>query len=204
MATVIKKTADQHGHYRIIRNVNLGDYPSADWLHDPDFSGVVGAPTKYWKVSGSSVVEMSQSEKDAVDDDANDIANVSVAGTLAFEKSGYCRNRWLGFGSSKSSNSIPYIAAHRMVITAITFSNATNSVETDIEIYRNGLKIHTWEVRNKRWAWKAQGLHTVTFDPGDKVGVYLRDKGTDPRHVIVTLHYTIWSQQVGEGGSSIL
>ena len=38
----------------------------------------------------------------------------------------------------------------------------------------------------------------------DYIGVFLRDQGDDARNVIVTLHYTTWSHEVGEGGSSTL
>ena len=48
-------------------SINTPDYPVADWLINPDVSAVSTVARKYWKVSGSSVVEMSQAEKDVVD-----------------------------------------------------------------------------------------------------------------------------------------
>jgi len=204
MGNVIKKTANSHGTYRYIRHVNVSNYPTADWLQDPDVSGVASVKERYWKVSGSTVVEMDATEKLAVDTDITDNNNPVVAGTLGFEKNNLCRNKWLGFGSSKSSNAIPYIIPCPMKITAITFTNAINGVDTDIQIYRNGTLLYTWELRDKRWAWLTQGLHTLSFDVGDRIGVYLKDRGTDPRNVIVTLHYTSWHHEVGEGGSATL
>lgn len=206
METVIKLTPDSHGIYRYVRNVDVSLYPETDWLHNPDLTAVGAVPQKYWKVSGSplSVLEMSAGEKAAIDDDEKEHLNTSVAGTLAFEKSGICKNRWIGFGASKSSNSIPYINPFPMTITALTFTNLKSGADTDIELYKNGIKIHTWEVRDKRWCWLTQGLHSLSFDSGDKISIYLRDKGTDPKHVIVTLHYNFWMHKVGEGGSSVL
>ena len=204
MATVIRKTPDSHGRYRVINGIDVANYPSADWLHNPDFSGVATVPEKYWKHDTGAVVEMTQPEKDAVDSSVSDSLNPVLAGTLGFEKSNLCRNKWLGFGSSKSSNIIPYVIPCPMKITAITFTNAINGVDTDIEIYKNGTLLYTWSIVDKRWAWKTEGLHTLTFEVGDRIGIYLKDRGTDPRNVIVTLHYASWYHTVGEGGSSTL
>ena len=204
MGTVVKKTANAHGTYRVLRNVDISNYPSADWLHDPDLSGVINVPEKFWKNDSGSIVEMTQGEKDTVIGKLTDVENPILAGTLGFEKNNLCRNKWLGFGSSKSSNVIPYISPCPMRITAITFVNAINGADTDVEIHKNGTKLYTWEVLNKRWAWKTEGLHTLTFETGDRIGIYLKDRGTDPRNVIVTLHYASWYHNVGEGGSSTL
>ena len=62
MARAIHRTI-----YNYLRSVHTPDFDPADWLINPDLSGVSGVPEKYWKVSGDSVVEMSQAEKDAVD-----------------------------------------------------------------------------------------------------------------------------------------
>ena len=41
--------------------------PLANYISDPDMSGVKGVPDQYWKITGDNVSEMNQSEKDAVD-----------------------------------------------------------------------------------------------------------------------------------------
>lgn len=204
MANVIKRVADAHGLYRVIKDTDVSYYPSADWLHDPDLINVVSIPMRYWKVDADSVVEMSQAEKDLVDSNISDKENVSLAGTWYFEKNGTVKNKWLGFGAGKTSNTVPFIVPFPMVVTAITYSNSKNSTETDIEIYKDGSKVYTWEVRDKRHAWKTSGMHNLSFMPGDTFGIYLKDQGTDPKHVIVAVHYRVWSHQVGEGGSSTL
>ncbi len=204
MANAIKKTADVNGIFQYVESINTPDYPTAEWEIDPDVTGVAAVPRNHWKYDGSSVVaEMTQPEKDAVDDALAALAApTTVAGTLAFEKNNTCRNKWLGFGSSKASNRTPYIIPCPTTITALTFVNDTNSVETDIELYKNGSKIYTWELRNRRWAYKTIDLHTLEFVAGDRIGVFLRDRGTDPRNVIVTLHYVVTSSDIGEGGGS--
>lgn len=62
MADVINRTTKAY-----LRSVNTPDYPTADWIVNPDLSSLVEVPQKYWKVVGDTVVEMDQSEKDAVD-----------------------------------------------------------------------------------------------------------------------------------------
>jgi len=64
MATVVNKTADP---VVVKMSANTPDYPTADWLINPDLSALSAIPQKHWKVSGSTVVEMTQAEKDVVD-----------------------------------------------------------------------------------------------------------------------------------------
>lgn len=62
MSTVINRTTLQ-----VINSVYLPDYPSQDWIHNPDLSPVDGVPEKYWKIISDQVLEMTQGEKDAAD-----------------------------------------------------------------------------------------------------------------------------------------
>lgn len=39
----------------------------ADFIEDPDLSGVVGVESKYWDIVGDTISEMSQADKDALD-----------------------------------------------------------------------------------------------------------------------------------------
>lgn len=62
MASVIKKTAPYTYH----PSVNTPDYPEADWLRNPDLSGVAGVPQKLWKVDAGAVVPYPEPEQLAV------------------------------------------------------------------------------------------------------------------------------------------
>jgi len=70
MAHVVHRTTVEYK-----ASVHTPDYPSATWIIDPDLSALVGVATKYWKVSGESVLEMTQAEKDVVNAD-------NIKGTL--------------------------------------------------------------------------------------------------------------------------
>jgi hypothetical protein len=62
MGIVINRTTNE-----LLRSVNTPDYPSTDWIQNPDLSSVLNVPKHYWKLVGDSVIEMTQVEKDTVD-----------------------------------------------------------------------------------------------------------------------------------------
>lgn len=62
MSDVVHRTTVE---YR--QSVDTDDYSPVTWIINPDLSALTSVPQKYWKVSGDSVLEMNQTEKDAVD-----------------------------------------------------------------------------------------------------------------------------------------
>jgi len=62
MSSVIHRTTLDY-----LTSVNTPEYPETDWIINPDVSAVTDVPRKYWKLDGDRVIEMTQSEKDAVD-----------------------------------------------------------------------------------------------------------------------------------------
>lgn len=65
MATVVNRTTKQ-----ICHSANTPDYPTADWIINPDLTALTGIASKYWNISGDAITEMTQAEKDQVDLDA--------------------------------------------------------------------------------------------------------------------------------------
>lgn len=60
-------------------SANTPDYSgNANALINPDLSALVGVIVKHWKRSGSSVVEMSQAEKDAIAQAESDALEESI------------------------------------------------------------------------------------------------------------------------------
>jgi hypothetical protein len=75
MANVLNRTTKEY-----FESVNTPDFPSVDWLINPDLSQVAGLPIKYWKISGDSVVAMSGAEQAAVDAvDLVDYKNLAIS-----------------------------------------------------------------------------------------------------------------------------
>lgn len=68
VAVVIHRT-DRDADYSLLMEFNVDDgvYTTANWIHNPDLSGVASVVMKYWKTSGDTVVEMSAGEKTAAD-----------------------------------------------------------------------------------------------------------------------------------------
>jgi len=62
MASVVNRSTKVH-----LRSVHTPDYPSQDWIINPDLTKLKGIETKYWVVKGDFVGEMSDSAKAAVD-----------------------------------------------------------------------------------------------------------------------------------------
>lgn len=59
MANVVNRTTKEY-----LKSVNTPDYPVSEWIINPVVPDV---PSKYWNISGDTVTEMTQAEKDAVD-----------------------------------------------------------------------------------------------------------------------------------------
>lgn len=62
MASVLNRLTKQ-----LIVSANTPDFPSQDWIVNPDLSAVSGFASKYWTISGDIVSLMNQAARDAVD-----------------------------------------------------------------------------------------------------------------------------------------
>lgn len=62
MANVLNRTTKQ-----FLASVNTPEYPTAQWIINPDMSAVNGYPSKYWIITGDVVSLMSEPERDAID-----------------------------------------------------------------------------------------------------------------------------------------
>jgi len=71
MANVINRTTKQY-----LISINTTSYSVNDWIINPIVPNVA---QKYWKISGDTVLEMTQSEKDQVDSDLQAIKDTNTA-----------------------------------------------------------------------------------------------------------------------------
>ena len=62
MADVVNRTTKE---YRT--SVSTPDFPTVDWIHNPDLSAVIAQPTKYWLIDGDVITLMDQAARDVVD-----------------------------------------------------------------------------------------------------------------------------------------
>jgi len=62
MANVLNRITKE-----LLNSVNTPDFPTGDWIVNPDLSAVAGQPVKYWKIVGDSIQFMNSGERDVVD-----------------------------------------------------------------------------------------------------------------------------------------
>lgn len=79
MSNVINRTTLEY-----LTFVNTPDYPTEEWIINPDLSAVQSVDKKYWKIDGDTVIEMIQVEKDAVD--LADLPDIKAVKYLEIDK----------------------------------------------------------------------------------------------------------------------
>ena len=67
----MRGTVLERSTFEVLRGVNLRNYPTGDWVHDPDFAPVtvsgVLQPSKYWILTRDVLSLMDRAARDAVD-----------------------------------------------------------------------------------------------------------------------------------------
>lgn len=70
MALIVRKINDQ---IEVLKSANTPDYEGQpDTLINPDIEHMQGVPLKYWKLENDQVLEMTQNEKQVIDEKEND------------------------------------------------------------------------------------------------------------------------------------
>lgn len=62
MASALHRTTKQY-----LPSVNTPDFPTIDWIINPDLSAITGFASRYWTITGDVVTLMNQAARDAVD-----------------------------------------------------------------------------------------------------------------------------------------
>lgn len=62
MASVLNRTTVE-----FLASVNTPDFPTQDWIINPDLTAVAGQPTKYWVITGDVVSLMDAAARAVVD-----------------------------------------------------------------------------------------------------------------------------------------
>ena len=137
------------------------------------------------------------------------IAGSTSLGTfqLVFTRDATSKNVWLSYYGDNSTHSykIPAVIPWHCKLSGLTFSNERAGADTDVEIYksnegagRTASKIFTWALRDTRIARKTNFSPDITFSPGDKVGIYLKDRGLDVYKVTIVMFFSITLMEESE------
>lgn len=124
-----------------------------------------------------------------------------------FQSIGLAINKWLTVGHpSVSSDDVPWVAPGGGTAVAITFSNSIDEVDTDLEVYVNGILQYTWDIRDKRTSWIVLNSGLFTISQGDRVSIFARGvspPGDSPQNISGMVVFSTTSLNDGEGGTQI-
>jgi hypothetical protein len=123
-----------------------------------------------------------------------------------FSSTGVTFNKWLNVGHpSMSSNDVPYTVAWDGDVIGMTYSNKKVNTDTDIEIYEDAVLLYTWEIRNKKQAYKVLEAGLFSLTQGAEVSIFAKNvtggTGVDPSDIYGEIIARSSSFDDGEGGS---
>jgi len=119
---------------------------------------------------------------------------------ISYGNSGVTTNKWLEVGHGNPSNQSPHVIPFSSQLIAVTFSNKNDGVDCDVEIYiapeGGGVSpkynVLTWALRDVRLGRRTDVVASgIEFDPGDKIAIYVRDKGDSPQDTVVNVYLQI-------------
>jgi hypothetical protein len=132
-------------------------------------------------------------------------SKTSVVGSMfhmLFENNGTSTNIWLNYGANPaSSNSVFAVMPFDCKLVACSFTNAASSVDLNIQVnianQGSGNTVNRtiiFKVKNDRvatFSFPNSNNSNLLLNQGDKVGVYINDKGDNPNDPVVTLYFKV-------------
>lgn len=157
MATVVHRTT-----FEVRRSVSTPDYPTAIWLINPQgLQGLINAsvPSRYWKIVSEDLEEMTQSEKDAVDNSLLASDKIQATNSLLADYEEYIPSRYsnaerdtlVGLyieanGSGKNNNNRKaYIEDYLVWIRTVAAYAATKKAAISAASTKTILDAITWD-----------------------------------------------------------
>lgn len=113
-------------------------------------------------------------------------------------------NAWLrqeSQDSGASSDVVPAVMPFPCKLIAATYANASRNTDCDVQLWSsavgadpnvNKVKFHEFLIRNDRTAVETDfGASDIHFARGERIAVYLRDRGGNSNHPVVELTFLI-------------
>ena len=121
-----------------------------------------------------------------------------------FFSSGTSDNKWMNVGHpSVTSNDVPYVAEWAGRIIGLSYSNENSGSNTDLEIYVNESLVYTWQIRNKKTAWKVLNEGMATVSQGARISAYAKAvTGIAPKNIFGEIVIQVTTLSDGEGGTA--
>lgn len=118
-----------------------------------------------------------------------------------FSKNSTVGDTWIEH-NGLSSNDSPAIIPFDGKLVGVSFCNANDDCEIDLEIYitpsgsSTASKVYTWEFRNGKLGYNNE-VTPITFEAGSKLGVFCRkaNKKKRPRSVAISVYLQVIDAQ---------
>lgn len=159
---------------------------------DPNiYSNLIWSTTQIPQATLDSAVSIVQSN-DIITSSANPIFSNT------FSYNGSTSNRWLSLSNGINTDKTPLVLPWDSRLIGISYSNE-KVTNIDIEIHKapyndasSDILNLTWEIRNTRLGYKTDILSNMTYDAGDKIGIFLKKFNNDkPQNSVVILYFQI-------------
>lgn len=127
------------------------------------------------------------------------------AGYQFFNNGANIKDKWLDHeGSNIPCDGVPGVVATTSKMRQITYTNDRKNSRIFIDIYKNGMLpgnlLFSWDISGCQYAWKTNGLDSVTFMAGDSIRVFARDNGgVSPSKAVVKITLVNLDNVLGEG-----
>lgn len=156
----------------IVINDGIGDLDAADginYLKYPDEGFNIRFASETERTNGFSAKNV----QTAIEEARNSAIGALVP--YVFVTTGNTSDKWLGaYVPSTFSNVVPLMIMQEVDVKGILFSNQDDDVDIDVCIYKNGVLVHTEDIRNKRTYYNVGIPGGPTFVQGDRMSVFLK------------------------------
>lgn len=153
--------------------------------------------------SSEKIVEYVTAQIDAVSaGDPNNVLGKTFDTSFAHSSSS-AGDVWLRLESTDwgtSSDVVPFIVPWDCKLISVTYVNAERHADCDVEIWKSDFgadphphrtRVYDFGIRNERAAVRTNFGGDITFARGDKIAVYLADRGQNSDHPVVQLMFLI-------------
>jgi hypothetical protein len=171
-----------------------------DYLKHPDTAFNVRFLSDNERTNGFA----SKNVQEAIEESRNSV--IGKHQDFEFTSTGVTFNKWLNVGHpSVSSDEVPYTVAWDGEAIGMTYSNKNPDTDIDIEFYIDEVLTYTWEIRNKKHAYKVLESGIFSLDQGEMLSAFAKKvttgTGTNPADVYGEVIARSTSFNDGEGGA---
>jgi len=129
---------------------------------------------------------------------------------ITWGSTGLSKDEWMELNPGNTADETFLVVLFPMKLIGVSASSSNTNRSYDIEIHYSteGQAVldqsilHTSEVRGARTYWQTSGMPATILNPGDKIGVYVRDQGNDPRNISINTLFSITSLATEVGDES--